>query len=334
MAIPATGQRKAVRRGERCPNESVIGRYLSVRAKFKNQAHLSNNSQQAKVATMTSLSVSSSPSSLDATISLSSSSDSMSSKSHSREASACIVRQRRLVIVSLFIAAFMALTEYSYQLHQWASLAEDEASFRSLYQSSISRPNYRNDIVMNIYNDTFAHLQDCPVNIPIDDCLTETFNSLDESSPWWFHSMLRDSVKIVSARHHHLSAPTKQGPGLQFCSIGKIGTKQWRRLICRLQHKPSSNGRNVCRPDTPIPQDAPKAVFLRDPLERFLSAYMDKCDSWHIVEKHCEPLAVFLEQENNTMTKGLDRNKKIMFETYVNTIPLQWNTHFLPQRYD
>jgi len=143
--------------------------------------------------------------------------------------------------------------------------------------------------------------------------------------------MLRDAPKVVSLHHHHLSAPTRNGKGLHFCTIGKIGTTQWRKLVCRLQRKPSNGGRNVCIPDTPISYEAPKAIFLRDPLERFLSAFIDKCLHKRI-ERHCEPVAVFLDDAS--LVDGLDQSKKLLFEAYVNAMPLRWNMHYFPQRYE
>lgn len=146
--------------------------------------------------------------------------------------------------------------------------------------------------------------------------------------------MLRDAPSQVMRSHHHLSAPTPTsgGEGIHFCAMGKIATTQWRKVVCRLQNKPDDYGRAVCVPDHQISKRAPHVVFLRDPLERFLSAYLDKCIRKQF-QQHCEPLPVFYEQDNGLM-EGLNKSKKLMFETYVETMPLKWNMHFFPQRYD
>lgn len=168
----------------------------------------------------------------------------------------------------------------------------------------------------------------------MDDCISQTYESLDDTAPWWFHTMLRDAHKFVTRRYHDLQAPTPNGNGLHFCSIEKIGTKHWRKLMCKVQEKSSTRQGSLCRPETPISEEAPRAVFLRDPLERFLSAYIDKCVSFRRIEGHCEPIPVFPEEGENELTKGFDKSKKSMFETYVNTMPLKWNMHFFPQRYE
>lgn len=53
-------------------------------------------------------------------------------------------------------------------------------------------------------------------------------------------------------------------------------------------------------------------------------------DRKSITEGHCEPTRVFLEKENG-FTEGLD-DKKLLFEAYVDAMPLKWNVHFFPQR--
>ena len=59
----------------------------------------------------------------------------------------------------------------------------------------------------------------------------------------------------------------------------------------------------------------------------YLGAWIAKS----ITERHCEPTSVFLDKENG-FTKGLDDNKKLLFEAYVDAMPLKWNVHFFPQR--
>jgi len=77
------------------------------------------------------------------------------------------------------------------------------------------------------------------------------------------------------------------------------------------------------------PAAVPRIVFLRDPLERFLSAYIDKCIEYKNLQPHCEPEVVF-NDPNNPLTEGLVGNKRANFEAYVDAFPLKWNMHFFP----
>jgi hypothetical protein len=73
-----------------------------------------------------------------------------------------------------------------------------------------------------------------------------------------------------------------------------------------------------------------KFVFLRDPLERFISAYLDKCiNEYHRhVEKHCQPLEIFTENRTQAF---FEANPKEAFARFVDTTPNAWDLHFVPQ---
>ena len=49
-----------------------------------------------------------------------------------------------------------------------------------------------------------------------------------------------------------------------------------------------------------------KWTILRDPLERFMSAYIDKCESHYVVEGHCEPVEHFT---SNSSWRALGRQQ-------------------------
>ena len=89
----------------------------------------------------------------------------------------------------------------------------------------------------------------------------------------------------------------------------------------------------------------PRAVFLRDPLERLLSGYLDKCVKPNIRKSqgHCEPNVVFgvdhLWNRKDTVDMGTERQENVgqtrvkggIFATYVDLLQLKWNVHFVPQ---
>ena len=92
-------------------------------------------------------------------------------------------------------------------------------------------------------------------------------------------------------------------PNVDMCSMGKVATTQWRKVFCDLDW--DGNGCHYLRgkhgkvlgmkSGGMVPRmsgnEKPRFVFLRDPLERFLSAFLDKCVSNHrFIEHHCKPL--------------------------------------------
>ena len=64
-------------------------------------------------------------------------------------------------------------------------------------------------------------------------------------------------------------------------------------------------------------------VFIRDPLDRFLSGFLDKCVDFHsnpTNEQHCEPSIIFQGdgKEIDALTKDFKaKDPKRLFETYV-----------------
>jgi hypothetical protein len=127
-------------------------------------------------------------------------------------------------------------------------------------------------------------------------------------------------------------------PPMQLCSIEKVACTEWRAVGCTLNKKMGS--KNCCSHASDKPgKDAPRAVFLRDPLERFLSGFMDKCvDPEMRKEEHCEPAAICCSnlmsrtaQSPDNLVEELLINPLVMFEACVDTLPLKWNLHFFPE---
>jgi len=177
-----------------------------------------------------------------------------------------------------------------------------------------------------------------------------TRNSPASSIPWWFHTLLRDlPTSGAYGPWHHF---TTIDPAFHFCTIAKVGTTEWRKVFNRLNIRecvgehanttPCLKGRAWNTREV-LPKDAPRAVFLRDPLERLLSAYLDKCEKPNVrkSQKHCEPNTVWNPSQEELMksrvgekfalTEYLEGKDKAMFAAYVDTFPLKWNLHFIPQ---
>ncbi|CAB9514276.1 expressed unknown protein [Seminavis robusta] len=153
--------------------------------------------------------------------------------------------------------------------------------------------------------------------------------------------MIRDAIPAnnptpeLFGPWHNLSIVS---PRLDMCVIEKIGSKHWRLVQC-LMNRPNQTMDDLVR-GLPCPEDAVIAnssemvsstVFLRDPLERFLSAYLDKCVVAREIDTHCQPMEVF--QRSNRLVEGIIDNKRHFFEAYVDTMPLKWNLHFFPQSF-
>ncbi len=155
-------------------------------------------------------------------------------------------------------------------------------------------------------------------------------------------------------------------PRLQLCVYEKGGIKSWKKLQCEHNHdyKGEIPNFNQCWRNQP-PYDelmsvdtdpnnktastaaaaykSEKAVFLRDPLERFLSGFLDKCVRRRDIYDHCEPSFLFAKPNpNNNNKSDIEMQSPIKnmlwdtrrtFQAYVDTFPLTWNTHFFPQSF-
>ena len=184
------------------------------------------------------------------------------------------------------------------------------------------------------YNQSYALLDHCPPDTPFFSCLEQTKATITadknhSSIPWWFRTIVRDSSDRRQGLHGPWHNIRLDDPLATYCAVEKTGCTQWRKMSCllngeRWQGKP-------CQGKRPQEEGVGKRiVFLRDPLERFLSAYLDKCVR-KLGEKHCQPNEVFFEKSNG-LTEGLEgeENRRAKFEAYVDTVPLKWNLHFYP----
>jgi Sulfotransferase family len=212
-------------------------------------------------------------------------------------------------------------------------------------------------IVNRAYQETFADLKSfCPDNVDFSTCVLAKAGEQRTSRPWWFQTMLRDAAppppKMTKNFTKVLKKPTAKDslfgewhelylmdPRMKICVMEKIGTKQWRKLQCVINQPLGIHGSNATTFCQPRPRekynqyfkDATQVVFLRDPLERFLSAFLDKCwDSWH-QNNNCKPREVF--GSKSLADRTILQHEKTFFEAYVDTMPLKWDLHFFPQSF-
>lgn len=156
--------------------------------------------------------------------------------------------------------------------------------------------------------------------------------------PWWFRTLLRDMQIPRNGMFgiwHQLQFDHPRT--LELCVYEKGGTKKFRNAHCRNLN------------DGVLPKDArrmsacymkqrrfdmyavtDRVVFLRDPLDRFLSGFLDKCIRRPDVVDHCEPTTVFYNKSTSPV-HNLLWDKRFFFDMYVDTLGLQFNMHFFPQ---
>ncbi|KAL7487159.1 hypothetical protein ACHAW6_012754 [Cyclotella cf. meneghiniana] len=229
------------------------------------------------------------------------------------------------------------------------------------YQHRLDGEDEADYIIRKSYLNSYAHLLPCDDSTTERNCLLKTqqyFNPATEqerkslpSVPWWFQTLLRDVVRNGAYGFWHHFATTD--PPIHFCSIEKVGTTEWRKVFCDLNEDECPNngekypphcfsglvGRKCAfKTSKPLPKDAPLAVFLRDPLERLLSAFLDKCSKPVIRrnERHCEPNEVFnpdpkVDTKALPLITNIEQSGKQLFAAYLDTMPLKWNVHFVPQ---
>jgi hypothetical protein len=215
-------------------------------------------------------------------------------------------------------------------------------------------------IIRRSFEQSYAHILPCEKTSwnEIDsgitkECMKQTRDHIISENvtvPWWFQTLLRDILGSgggVYAPWHHFYT-TK--PPFHFCTVGKVATTEWRRVFCKLNAQDCIDGSASCRRNCTwrttkdMPADAPWAVFVRDPLERLLSGYLDKCYNpmTRRNQGHCEPNVVFspmkglVTAQNKAYPNLLDSldiegQEKAMFGAYVDVLPLKWNVHFVPQ---
>lgn len=156
------------------------------------------------------------------------------------------------------------------------------------------------------------------------------------SFPWWFITMLRDINAKGSGMHAGWHNLTMMDPAIDYCTIEKVATTQWRNVQCILNHgsdpvespRPCQLNKSIL--EARSVKNVSRVVMLRDPLERFLSGYLDKCatDWRRRIEGHCEPNEVF---KNSDLTQQIKQDRKQLFAAYVDAMPFKWDLHFFPQ---
>ena len=204
------------------------------------------------------------------------------------------------------------------------------------------------DIMKRSYDKTYALLEGCPRETTLKTCIVDLYKAQNVSSnlPWWFRTLLRDgSTYILHGDWHNLTLAKN---AIEVCAIEKVGSTEWREVSCEVNKGLSKSKAHYCKADKKfMPKTVDKIVFLRDPLTRFLSAFINKCVSechygrpCRVSEKHCEPerLFAYYKEKNDNSTHRDDmliddfvKDRRLFFQAYVELVALKWNVHFYPQ---
>ena len=219
-------------------------------------------------------------------------------------------------------------------------------------------------VVRESYERMYAPLRADPhCHPPTEKCVNAMFqraNATPARFPWWLRNLMRDARNWYLAVYTVL-ADASTTP-IAACTIAKVGITTWKQhfnklLRMRLAQNGSPHPCIACpaakkvndrlascylkrSARQPIPgcsylpelhADPEWLTFaiVRDPLERFLSGYLDKCVSGHYREGHCMPLEMFRNGTRSTALAGMSAATQL--ETFVDVFPLHVNRHFFPQ---
>jgi hypothetical protein len=169
--------------------------------------------------------------------------------------------------------------------------------------------------------------KECFVNPVVSNNHTNNYNNnYSPPPPWWFETLLRNATTPKNhpflRTYHEVWFDT---PNLCMCRIEKVSSDRWRKVAERFRGGETDTERGTRRAGNGWTKETdgfPHAVFFRDPLERFLSGYIDKCLK-NKYEGHCKP------DSTSDLIDGFSKPQGL--NSYLSTFPLSWNVHFVPQ---
>jgi len=208
-------------------------------------------------------------------------------------------------------------------------------------------------IIRQSYDNTFAYVvENCPPQQNFRTCLTALYrHSEGPSWPWWFRTLLRDGA----AKANQLGGPwhwkefANGGTNVQVCAIEENGA--WPEAHCEYWKQRGQEvevkGRGHCTFDSNA-RVTDRIVWIRDPLERFLDAFLDVCVH-HRSLRHCQPAEVFMDWSDYFNPRMARPPAKLgpppeplirtslegptLFQAFVDTLPLTWDLYFVPQAF-
>jgi Sulfotransferase family len=224
-------------------------------------------------------------------------------------------------------------------------LPRADASEKELQPKPAAPPSLGRRIVNAAFQQGYADfVRMCPRNstLSLRECMlrAQKWDRLPEHAgrrwPWWLRNMMRDGGKHTTGLHGGWHELQYEDPlNIRQCVLEKVGTKNWQNLYSAHHDCPRANATfphafTQCYKWRPRRPGSSRAVFLRDPLDRFLSGFLDKCGRAQRDSQHCEPRSVMIDADSQLVTD--QRGDMVgLFEIYVDVVPLSWNLHFFPQ---
>ncbi len=253
----------------------------------------------------------------------------------------------KATIILLTVAAVWALHMISSNI--LASDCETVAASLEYLQFlplSVPKTSLGRRIIEKSFHESFADLVETCGILNETDSLEKCLRTLyqrrkepgtvyNEKWPWWFQTMIRDAKTRSSGLFGAWHILQFSDPLMQLCVYEKGGTKMWRHVHCQaLANRENTTDVDITncfkRQGALATKNVQKSVFLRDPLERFLSGFLDKCTTKNRIEQsHCQPNIIFSSNPTDYVADFLTETKKL-FEVYVDTLPVRGRIKCFP----
>ena len=222
----------------------------------------------------------------------------------------------------------------------YGSVAAMELLSLSIDTVSSPQKTRGREIVEKAFEESYAYLVDHCGNIRqtgLQKCLarlylleTDVNSTVRDKWPWWFQTLIRDARIVKTGLFGPWHFLQYQDPTMQLCVYEKGGTKLWRTAHCQYLTRKGFNTTGATPTNCYNRQGklnttgkVERSVFLRDPLERYLSGFLDKCayKTYRLSQPHCHPSVVFQNKNNTDVNEFLDHPKQL-FQVHVDISPV------------
>ena len=148
----------------------------------------------------------------------------------------------------------------------------------------------------------------------------------------WFYQTL-----LAQRNHSHFQCYVSRKHQFKVCTSPKVSSSVWKAVFCELNRRRPSRcypgtadwyESGLSRMSTWVDESKATIVrIVRDPLERLVSAYFDKCvhETHRRSQKHCHPKEIMVNQPRGYFLKPET------FAEWVDLLGHDWDEHVMPQ---